>query len=118
MILLLSGQFNLYMFILGKPGTCEKIGKFQCKSGKCISRGYICDSDDDCGDRSDESKTDSVFCGMFLNSSVAGILCLTCYDQINDTKTNVNSLRVALIKISKTFNFLDYVLKIVFTYGL
>ena len=43
------------MFILGKPGTCEKIGKFQCKNGKCISKEYICDSDDDCGDRSDES---------------------------------------------------------------
>ena len=65
-VLLLSGQFNLYMFILGKPGTCEKIGKFQCKNGKCISKGYICDSDDDCGDRSDESKTDGAFCGMLL----------------------------------------------------
>ena len=79
-VLLLSGQFNLYMFILGKPGTCEKIGKFQCKNGKCISKGYICDSDDDCGDRSDESKTDGAFCGMLLNSFVAltGIFCLTC----------------------------------------
>ena len=77
-VLLLSGQFNLYMFILGKPGTCEKIGAFQCKNGKCISKGYICDSNDDCGDRSDESKTDGAFCGMFLNSFVAGIFSLTC----------------------------------------
>ena len=77
-VLLLSGQFNLYMFILGKSGTCEKIGAFQCKNGKCISKGYICDSNDDCGDRSDESKTDGAFCGMFLNSFVAGIFSLTC----------------------------------------
>ena len=66
MVLLLSGQFNLYMFILGKPGTCEKIGAFQCKNGKCISKSHICDSNDDCGDRSDESKTDGAFCGMLL----------------------------------------------------
>ena len=78
MILLLSSQFNLYMFVLGKPGTCEKIGKFQCKNGKCISKEYICDSDDDCGDRSDESQTDGAFCGMFLNSFVTGIFSLPC----------------------------------------
>ena len=68
------------MFILGKPGTCEKIEAFQCKNGKCISKSYICDSNDDCGDRSDESKTDGAFCGMLLNSLVAltGIFCLTC----------------------------------------
>ena len=77
-VLLLSGQFNLYMFILGKPGTCEKIGAFQCKNGKCISKSHICDSNDDCGDTSDESKTDGAFCGMFLNSFVAGIFSLTC----------------------------------------
>ena len=78
MILLLSGQFNLHIFILGKPGTCEKIRKFQCKNGKCILKEYICDFNDDCGDRSDESKTDGAFCGMFLNSFVAGIFSLTC----------------------------------------
>ena len=115
---MLSGQFNLYMFILGKPGACEKMGKFQCKNGKCISKGYICDSDDDCGDWSDESKTDGAFCGMFLNSFVAGIFSLTCWDRINYIKTNVNSLRVALTKISKKFNILEYILKMVFTYGL
>ena len=62
------------------PGTCEKIGKFQCNNGKCIWKDLICNSDDDCGDRSDESKMDGAFCGMFLNSFVTltGIFCLTC----------------------------------------
>ena len=75
---MLSGQFNLYIFILGKPGICEKIGKFQCSNGLCIPYYRICNSDDDCGDRSDESKTDGAFCGMFLIPFVAGIFCLTC----------------------------------------
>ena len=66
--LLLSGQFNLSIFILGKPGTCEKIGRFQCNNGKCISKSYLCNFDDDCGDNSDESKTDETFCGMLLDS--------------------------------------------------
>ena len=48
------------------PGACEKIGKFQCKNGKCISKYLICNSKDNCGDRSDESKTDGAFCGMLL----------------------------------------------------
>ena len=33
---------------------------FQCKNGKCISKYYLCNLRDDCGDNSDES-----FCGMF-----------------------------------------------------
>ena len=117
-VLLLSDQFNLYIFILGKPETCEKTGRFQCKH--LIWKHLICDSDDDCGDKSDESKTDGAFWGMLLNFFVAltGIFCLTCYDQMIYIKTNVNSLRVALTKISKKFNFSDYILKMVFTYVL
>lgn len=29
-------------------------GLFQCHNGMCVPRSYICDHDDDCGDRSDE----------------------------------------------------------------
>ena len=78
--LLLSHQFNLYICILGKPGTCEKIGKFHCNNGKCISKYLICNSNDDCGDWSDEWKMGGAFCGMLLNSFAAliGIFCLTC----------------------------------------
>ena len=61
--LLLLGQSNIYLSILGKPGTCEKYDMFQCNNGKCIDKSEICDFYNGCGDNSDESKTDSAFCG-------------------------------------------------------
>ena len=80
LVLILFGHFNLYIFILGKPGTCEKVGKFQCNTGNCIWKDHVCNSYDDCRDRSDESPTDGPVCGMLLNSFVVltGIFCLTC----------------------------------------
>ena len=99
-VLLLSGQFNWSILILGKPGTCEKYGRFQCNNGRCISKYGICDSHDDCGDKSDESKTDGAFCGMLLGYfvSLTEIFSLTCQDSLNYMKTKVNSLRVGLKK--------------------
>ena len=35
--------------------------QFQCKNRKCISKFYLCNWSDDCGDNSDET-----FCGMFV----------------------------------------------------
>ena len=61
--LLLLGLSNIYLSILGKPGTCEKYDRFQCNNGKCIYKSRICDLNNDCGDNSDESKTDGAFCG-------------------------------------------------------
>ena len=61
--LLLLGQSNIYLSILGKPGTCEKYDMFQCNNGKCINKFQICNFNNDCGDNSDESKTDPAFCG-------------------------------------------------------
>ena len=58
-------MFSLYVSILGRPGTCEKYGKFQCNNGKCISKFDICNVYDDCGDNSDESKTNGTFCGRY-----------------------------------------------------
>ena len=83
--MLLSGQFNTSILILGRPGTCEKYGWFQCNNGNCISKYYICNSRDDCGDNSDESKTTGAFCGMLLDTlaSLTEIFSVTCYDSLN-----------------------------------
>lgn len=45
---------------VAKNITCDP-NKFVCASGKCISRMWACDGDDDCGDNSDE---DSKFCAF------------------------------------------------------
>ena len=78
--MLLSGQFNTSILILGRPGTCEKYGMFQCNNGRCVIKYAICNSYDNCGDKSDESKTDGAFCGMLLDYSVSltEIFSLTC----------------------------------------
>ena len=62
--LLLLRLFSLFVSLLGKPRTCEKYGMFQCNNGKCIYKTNICDFHNDCGDNSDESRTDGAFCGM------------------------------------------------------
>ena len=56
-------MISLRVSISGKPGTCEKIWRFQCNNGKCIMKFQICDSRNDCGDNSDESMKDGAFCG-------------------------------------------------------
>ena len=60
--LLLLSLSNIYLLILGKPGTCEKYRRFQCNNGKCIYKFEICNFNNDCGDNSHEAKTDQVFC--------------------------------------------------------
>ena len=57
------GMFSLNVSILGRQGTCEKYGRFQCNNGRCINKYKVCDFINGCGDNSDESRTDGAFCG-------------------------------------------------------
>lgn len=39
------------------------LSEFQCNNGKCIPGSFICNSFNDCGDNSDESRTNGALCG-------------------------------------------------------
>lgn len=40
-------------FVFSLAQHCNT-GLFQCRNGVCVPQRYVCDHDDDCGDRSDE----------------------------------------------------------------
>lgn len=46
------------------PNACS-VDEFQCiKNKQCISKRYVCDGDNDCGDGSDEDISKNGPCGM------------------------------------------------------
>ena len=49
-------------FILHLENPCGVSG-FQCRNGKCIYSGRVCDFKDHCGDNSDETRSYAL-CGM------------------------------------------------------
>ena len=71
-----------------KNVTCEA-SKFNCRNGKCISRMWACDGDDDCGDNSDE---DEKYCSEFDILVELVLLIYRCFESQNSWATNFYSI--------------------------
>lgn len=57
-------NINNAMIIVSQNRLCTP-EEFKCKNGKCIQSSYVCDAQDDCGDKSDEPESCSkIFVGV------------------------------------------------------
>lgn len=65
-------QYCCSIFFVSSLAQHCNAGLFQCHSGVCVPQRYVCDHDDDCGDRSDELN-----CSMYWLSPLS--LVLSCY---------------------------------------
>ena len=54
-------QANGFWCVRGNSNCPDN--QFTCANGKCISRSFLCDTDDDCSDKSDEF---AVICGKYV----------------------------------------------------
>lgn len=62
---------TMCLYCVAPPPTCSPT-QFTCDNRRCIPYSYVCDTDNDCGDLSDESN-----CGrMYMKSLLTSFICV------------------------------------------